>query len=126
MTGVIEVKFYLVPVGKTFTYKDETYTKSGPITASSELDGKNKMIPRSANVVVLGETVAKQDNPVTAKSVSLDDVKTQLKVFNLEIVELVTSHCCEDEMQKLDLFKSDFEKAYLKLLSQLDNIPIDN
>jgi len=120
------VKFYLVPVGKTFIYKNETYTKSGPITASSELDGKNKMIPRSANVVVQGETVAKQDDPVTTKSVSLDDVKAQLKIFNLEIVELVTSHCSEDEMQKPDLFKNGFDAAYLKLLSQLDNIPVDN
>lgn len=46
-------KFSLLPIGDTFEYQGEHYTKSGPLTASRLDNGSSRMIPRSAIVVPL-------------------------------------------------------------------------
>ena len=45
------MKFPHLPLGQRFVYQDERYTKTGPLTASRERDGGQRMIPRSAAVL---------------------------------------------------------------------------
>lgn len=44
------MKFYLLPVGEKFEYQGEVYIKADKLIANSEQTGKNRLIPRSANV----------------------------------------------------------------------------
>jgi len=56
------MKFSQVPIGEMFNYQGNDYTKSGPLTATTESDGKSKLIPRSANVKLLkSESVTEAD-----------------------------------------------------------------
>jgi hypothetical protein len=42
------MKFASLPLRQRFLYQGETYTKTGPLTASRDSDGVVRMIPRSA------------------------------------------------------------------------------
>jgi hypothetical protein len=42
------MKFASLPLRQRFVYQGETYTKTGPLTASRDRDGVQRMIPRSA------------------------------------------------------------------------------
>lgn len=44
------MKFHLLPVGEKFEYQGEIYIKADKLIANSEQTGKNRLIPRSANV----------------------------------------------------------------------------
>jgi hypothetical protein len=47
------MRFPQVQVGQQFTFQDKCYTKTGPLTASEEGTGSQRMIPRSAEVSLL-------------------------------------------------------------------------
>ncbi len=47
------MRFPQVNVGQRFTYQGKPYTKTGPLTASEEGSGKQRMIPRAAEVTLL-------------------------------------------------------------------------
>jgi len=47
------MRFPQVQVGQQFTFQDKRYTKTGPLTASEEGTGRQRMIPRSAEVTLL-------------------------------------------------------------------------
>ena len=49
------MKFHLLPVGEKFEYQGEIYIKADKLIANSELTGKNRLIPRSANVQPVNE-----------------------------------------------------------------------
>ena len=44
------MKFHLLPVGEKFEYQGEVYVKADKLIANSDKTGKNRLIPRSANV----------------------------------------------------------------------------
>lgn len=44
------MKFHLVPVGEKFEFEGEVYVKADKLIANNEKTGKNRLIPRSANV----------------------------------------------------------------------------
>lgn len=55
MASVIQmstIKFLHLQTGQQFEFRGEHYTKVSPLIASSNADGKQKMIPRSALVTV--------------------------------------------------------------------------
>ncbi|WP_295584104.1 hypothetical protein [uncultured Lamprocystis sp.] len=58
------MKFPHLPLGQRFVYQDERYTKTGPMTASRERDGAQRMIPRSA--AVLPGDAATREAPAAA------------------------------------------------------------
>jgi len=49
------IKFTHLQVGQQFEYQGEHYTKVAPLIASNDANGKQRMIPRSANVTVSQE-----------------------------------------------------------------------
>lgn len=52
------MKFPQVPIGNRFTWQGEQYCKSGPMTATVEGAGAERLIPRSANVAVADAAAA--------------------------------------------------------------------
>lgn len=55
------MRFPQLRIGQRFTYQGNRYTKSGPLTASEEGSGKQRMIMRAAEVTLLESTA---DDPV--------------------------------------------------------------
>lgn len=47
------MKFYLLAPGQRFEYKGEIYVKTRPLIALHEASGKERLIPRSANVSLI-------------------------------------------------------------------------
>ncbi len=66
-------KFSLVPIGETFEYQGEQYTKSGPLTASRLKKGSQRMIPRSAVVAPLSGSTSPPPE-ATEKALPADQV----------------------------------------------------
>lgn len=48
------MRFSQVPVGQRFEFDGTVYTKVGPVTAREERSGRQRMIPRSGEVSLLG------------------------------------------------------------------------
>lgn len=78
------MKFYLVPIGEQFSFQGLAYTKSGPLTASAEIDGKSKMIPRSANVQLLNSAEPAASEMVKEKLISANDILTMVHDYHSE------------------------------------------
>jgi hypothetical protein len=57
------MKFPQLPIGTRFTWQGEQYCKSGPMTATVEGSGAERLIPRSANIAVAGAAAAGSSEP---------------------------------------------------------------
>jgi hypothetical protein len=68
------MRFSQVPVGQRFEYEGAFYTKVGPVTARDDRSGRQRMIPRSAEVVLLG---AGPVAPVAASPAALDSERVR-------------------------------------------------
>ena len=114
------MKFYLLPVGEKFSYQGIDYTKSGPLTASSDVNGQNKMIPRSANIVV------SKDIDVGKLEKSKDEFLPVAKVMDAVNVYHQQSNYClgiiEDNVSKeiYDTAKSKLDYAYQQIFKSLN------
>jgi len=58
------MKFHQIPIGTQFEWKNEGYAKHGPVAAQRLNDGKQVIVPRSAEVLVPG--AARTSDPVPA------------------------------------------------------------
>ena len=114
------MKFHLVPIGEKFTYKGDVYTKSGPIAASAEANGANRMIARSANVTLSNLIEPVENTVISKKLVPVNEViniinnyKTQyhesveylgndLSESNFDGFKAKTSHLIEEVLDKLN------------------------
>ena len=113
------MKFHLVPIGEKFTFEGEVYTKSGPIAASSEVGGVNKMIARSANVT-LCNIIAPVEKQVTSKKiVPLNEVINIMGDYNAQYHEYIEQ--LENDFSKISLesFKNKMEDSSEEVLSKL-------
>lgn len=81
------MKFNLVPIGEQFSYQGVVYTKSGPIAASAELDGKSRMIPRSANVKLSNQIEADESIAMDKKLLSSVTVVAAVNNYHYQCLE---------------------------------------
>ena len=103
------MKFYLLPIGEKFTYQGVQYTKSGPLTASSDENGQNKMIPRSANIQTDADVSSADSDVVESKMLSTSDVTNLVNAFYINAGEC------------LETLKSETSEAkYMEACSRLD------
>ena len=93
------MKFHLVPIGEKFTFEGEVYTKSGPIAASPEASGANRMIARSANVTLCNSIEPVENTVISKKLVPLNEV---INVFN---------NCKNQYQQNIEYLESDLSKT---------------
>lgn len=48
------MKFPQLPMGQRFAFQGKNYTKTGPLTASDEETGNNRLMKKSAEILPLG------------------------------------------------------------------------
>ncbi len=119
----IIVKFYLVPIGEQFSFQGQAYTKSGPLTASAEMDGRSKMIPRSANVKLFNSAEPALQEAVKEKCISANDILTAVNSCHSECIEHLAG--IQGEVSD-NIFKdttSKINKAYDKLIYHIKSLP---
>ena len=103
------MKFYLVPVGEVFIFQGENFTKSGPLTASAEVDGKTRMIPRSANVQLLNVMEPDAEKQEKEKLISSTDALNAAKQYH---------QACMSELENIQ--KELTPQLYDKLLENIN------
>lgn len=102
------MKFHLLPIGESFSYQGITYTKSGPLTASSDDTGSNKMISRSANIQVSKNLEIKDVAESASDSLSSVDVASAINAYHK-----IINQCLMDIKHEVD--GSLHKKIQLKL-----------
>ena len=108
------MKFHLLSIGNKFTYKGTIYIKNGPLTGVSEINGENKMIPRSAHI----EVYVAEDN-VSATNDKLNDTQ---KVIPLAEILDVMNVFYQGAVENLKALKVELnEQSYSNAVLQLEN-----
>ena len=102
-----------------FTYQGKTYTKSGPLTASLEGDGRNKLIPRSADVQATDKNF--EDITSSSEEVNLnkDRVIQHFTQFHDYCIAEISALTEESNENILDDLKNKIGKAYQESISSL-------
>ena len=77
------MKFPHLPIGQRFSFKGKTYTKTGPLTASEENTGKNRLIMKSAEVMPL--EITERPAETRQKQFSPDEVGALLVTYRLRL-----------------------------------------
>ena len=114
------MKFSQVPIGELFNYQGREYTKSGPLTATVELDGKNKLIPRSANVKLLGN-VQLEKNDVDEKMLSSNTVVHAINTYHEQNLDFINTFKNEIGSELVADMQIQLNNHYQTLLSAINN-----
>lgn len=113
------MKFHLVPIGEQFVFQEQLYTKSGPIAASSELDGKSRMIPRSANVTLSNPLKVEEVIDVDERTVLLSDVVEIFESYNSQYHQNIEKLSTNFTQAFLDVMKEKNKDVYSETLGAL-------
>ena len=79
------MRFTQLKTGQRFSFEGKRYAKTGPLTASEEESGENRMIRRSAEVTPLGGAEVSVE-PVI-RNYTHDDVMDLLRCCKMELRE---------------------------------------
>ncbi|RDH82039.1 MAG: hypothetical protein DIZ78_16540 [endosymbiont of Escarpia spicata] len=97
------MKFPHLPIGQRFRFQDKLYTKVGPLTASEEGSGNNRLMMKSAEVDPLDIQVEKK--PKGARSFSEQQVR---RLFDQTCQEFSQANPGDETKQLLELLQGDF------------------
>ena len=111
------MKFNLVPIGEQFSYDGVLYTKAGPISACAELDGKNRMIPRSANVKLSNRVEADECLATDEKLLPITNVITAVNNYHNQCLECLVLVKNEIGQERLDDIKTKLNSAHQNLIN---------
>lgn len=94
------MRFPQVAVGQRFTYQGKCYTKTGPLTASEEGNGNQRMIPKAAEVT----PVDAAGEPVKAlkQRYKRSELEVLVKRFKADLVGQLQEMAAEDGSLQLD------------------------
>lgn len=113
------MKFYLLPIGEKCIYQGISYTKSGPLTASSDVNGHNKMIPRSANVQTSTNVKETESTKDKEKILAASNVVNAINIFYQDANENLKDIQTEMSEAAYNKAKLQLECIYKKVLSSL-------
>jgi hypothetical protein len=88
------MRFPQVPIGQRFTFQGRQYTKTGPLTASEEHTGRQRLLPRSAEVTLID--AAGQAVKETKQRYKRAELVRLLTNFKAELVESLREAAAED------------------------------
>ncbi len=94
------MRFPQVAIGQRFTYQGKAYSKTGPLTASEEGSGNQRMIPRSAEVTPLdagGEPIKADKQRYTGS-----EVDALVRRFKADLVGQLQGLAADDGSLQLD------------------------
>jgi hypothetical protein len=103
------MRFPQVKIGQRFSFQNEIYTKTGPVTASREGAGDQRMIMRSAEVSLLDE--AGQVVPSSKQRYSRSEMEAGLTRLKSNLAAAVKSVAEEDGTLPVDVVLNLIEKA---------------
>ena len=102
------MKFQLLQIGQRFEFEGKVYVKTGPVAASEEATGKQRMIPRYAVLKVFDATAA--EAPKARRSaLEKDDVVLLFDAFYRECVDIASSN--EGALDRLQAARQRFLDA---------------
>lgn len=105
------MRFPQVQIGQRFTYQGRQYTKTGPLTASEEGSGIQRMIMRSAEVSLL--EVAGAEVKPQRQRFRRSEVESALRRFKADLAGRVRSAAGSDGRLRLDQVLQLIEQAEL-------------
>ncbi|MGD9164923.1 MAG: hypothetical protein PVF13_09215 [Chromatiales bacterium] len=94
------MRFPQLAIGQLFTYQGKRYTKTGPLTASEEGSGAQRMIPRAAEVTLI-DTAGKPVKEFKQRY-SRSEVSELLQGFKAGLVGRLKTMAAEDGSLDLD------------------------
>lgn len=83
------MKFSELPPGARFRFEGRTYTKTGPVTARDEIDGRLRMIPRYARLLPVQEERAAAEAAGSSEAVSAARLLAAFERFHAVCLELM-------------------------------------
>lgn len=94
------MRFPQVSIGQRFTFQGKRYTKTGPLTASEEGTGAQRMIPRATEVTPIDTA----GNPLKEikQRYSRKEVTELLQAFKAGLVDSLKELAAEDGSLRLD------------------------
>lgn len=116
------LKFSLVPIGGQFSYQGVFYTKSGPISATAEIDGKNRMIPRSANVKLGDDAEADEYLAKEEKYLRLVDIVNTVNDYHEQCLECLQLATNEVGKETVDGIKIKMNNIHQGLINNFNNM----
>ena len=115
------MKFYLLPIGEKFKYQGETYIKAGPLTASSETKGSNKLIPRSANITSVNESDSAIPKVIKEHQIQTSKVLEEFDTYHhycldcfSELSSEVNPEIIKSTTERLEIARQTFIETLLK------------
>lgn len=111
------MKFNLVPIGEQFSYEGVLYTKAGPISACADIDGKNRMIPRSANVTLSNQVDAGACPATDEKLIPITNVITAVNNYHEQCLESLVLVKNKISQERLDDIKIKLNSAHQNLIN---------
>jgi hypothetical protein len=108
------MRFAQVPIGTRFEFEGELYLKTGPLIAHREPAGKPRMIPRFAEVQLLGEAAAL--TPVATSAATAQDVLANYHADCLRVLEQLAARL---DVAALRAARDELEAAHRKAQAQL-------
>lgn len=103
------MKFQHLPIGTQFRFEGKTYTKTGPLVAAAEDGSGQRVIPRYAMLVSLGEPV-QATTARGSRQIDPDKVQTAFACYEADVLRLLET-ACGDEANRCDALKGELAEA---------------
>ncbi|MCU7796830.1 MAG: polysulfide reductase chain A [Candidatus Thiodiazotropha sp. (ex Semelilucina semeliformis)] len=94
------MRFPQVKTGQRFTYQGMQYTKTGPLTASEEGSGEQRMIMRSAEVALLDVTGKPEKS--TRQQYTRSELEAEIQRFKTSLASGVKAAAEDDGTLQLE------------------------
>lgn len=111
------MKFYELKLNQSFSYRGETFVKTGPLLGTSIESGKKVFIPRHTEILA---DEGGLDSPVIEKNRLLDagSVYQAVQTFYQECLNTLDQ--AEIPEQRIDEIRNRIQQAYLSLITQCE------
>ncbi len=94
------MRFPQVPIGQRFIFQGKQYTKNGPLTATEEGSGSQRMVPRSAEVTLIDSA----GHPVQERKQRFNrsEVSSLIRRFKADLLGRLQEMAADDGTLQLD------------------------
>ena len=113
------MKFHLLPVGEKFEYQGEIYIKADKLIANAEQSGKNRLIPRSANVKPLNSATDASPRVVEEHQTQTAKVLQQFDNYHQQCLQCLSDIHDLNDAGTIDKKKKELEAARQRFIDSL-------
>lgn len=113
------MKFHLLPVGEKFEYQGEIYIKADKLIANSEQTGKNRLIPRSANIKPVNATTDVSPKVIEEHQIQTAKVLREFDDYHQQCLQCLSDICDSNDSQAISKKKDELEAARQRFIDSL-------